>query len=159
MALKINHDNAEFKILPEGEYEVFPIVYEKRVARSSGNKMVTFNYIVRDDFDQEGKGQEIRYDNFVESPGALWRIDQASKAAGIEDGAEYEDIYDWAEDFIYKAIRVRVGHREYNGKVYPEVQAFLPSLIGGEYTPPKAVAVEPAGESNTVDVSDDDLPF
>jgi len=73
--------------------------------------MAQFNYIIRDDVDQDFKGQEIRFDNFVETPNSMWRVNQAGIAAGLDTEKSYADIYEWAEDFLYKAVRVYVGHR------------------------------------------------
>jgi len=162
--LRLDKDNTQgFTLLPEGEYEVYPVAFAKETAQSSGNKMAQFNYTVRDDVDQEGKGEMIRFDNFVETDGALWRINQASEAAGLDMDKEYpEGVWQWAEDFVNKAVRVVVGHRTYNGRTFPEVREFKPSLYGGTYTPP---AKEAGGSAATatptepIDISDDDLPF
>lgn len=168
MALKLDEKNTGFKILEPGEYEVYPTVFSKEVAKTSGNKMAQFNYVVRDDVDQEGQGQEIRFDNFVESPASAWRINQASVAAGLDMDAEYEDVWDWAGAFVNRAVRVVVGHREYNGKTFPEVKSFLPSMYGGTYEgkPDSAANHAPSfnndpfkNDGGAIDISDDDLPF
>lgn len=169
MAFKLDADNTKgFKLLPEGEYEVYPTVFDKETAKS-GNKMAQFNYTIRDDIDQEGQGTEIRFDNFVQTEGALWRINQASVAAGLDMDKEYGDdfVWEWAEDFVNKAVRVVVGHRTYNGKTFPEVREFLPSMYGGEYAgKPKTEGAANTGtadpfakDGEPIDISDDDLPF
>lgn len=168
MAFKLDKNNTGFQILPEGEYEVFPHVFAKETAQTSGNKMAQFNYIVRDDVDQPGQGQEIRFDNFVDTPAALWRVNQASEAAGLDMEKEYDDVWDWAEDFVNKAVRVKVGHRTYNDKTYPEIKEFMPSRYGGEFEGKKDDAPANANTFNepghvkdgaSLDISDDDLPF
>lgn len=159
MAFKIDKNNTGFKIIEPGEYEVFPTVFAKEVSLN-GNLMAQFNYIIRDDVDQPFKGQKIRFDNFVETEGALWRVNQASVAAGLPEDKEYDSIYEWAEDFLNKAVRVRVGHREYNGKKYPQIEEFMPSRYGGEYVPKDEAANEPLKADNEpIDIDDDDLPF
>lgn len=161
--LKLDKNNTGFSLLPEGEYEVYPTVFAKETAKTTGNKMAQFNYTVRDDVDQEGKGQEVRFDNFVESDGALWRINQASDAAGLDMDKEYDSVWDWAGDFVNKAVRIVVGHREYNGRTFPEVKEFKPSLYGGEYVaadkPAAAGATTAKAAAEPIDISDDDLPF
>lgn len=152
--------NTGFKIIEEGEYEVFPIKFARETAKSTGNRMAQFNYIIRDDVDQDFKGQEIRFDNFVETPNSMWRVNQAGIAAGLDTEKSYADIYEWAEDFLYKAVRVYVGHREYNGRTYPEIREFMPSRYGGEYVPPKEEKDNnPFDIGQPIDIEDDDLPF
>lgn len=161
MAFKLDKNNTGFKPLEKGEYEVYPHKLAKETAKS-GNKMAQFNYIIRDDVDQEGKGQEIRFDNFVESENSLWRLNQASEAANMDMEAEYEDIWAWGEAFKNKAVRVVVGHREYQGKTYPQVESFKPSLYGGEYEGKEekdTTGSVPKNNEQPIDISDDDLPF
>lgn len=162
MGLKLDKNNTGFKILPEGEYEVYPIAFAREKIKSgpnAGAKMAQFNYIVRDDVDQEGKGQEIRFDNFMELKNTLWRVNQASDAAGMDMEKEYEDIYEWAEDFKHRAVRVTVSHRTYNGKTYPQVDSFAPSLYGGTYVPKEEKDSNPVASGEPVEINDDDLPF
>jgi hypothetical protein len=151
--IKIDHSNTgnSFEPLKEGEYEVFPIAFDSKMS-TSGNEMVVFNYKVREDVEQEGKGKEIKFDNFVATPTAAWRINSASKAADMEHGVEYETLSDWAKAFKGKAIRVVVTIEEYpkqDGSFGKKnvVKAFKASEIGGELTNPAD------------DISDDDLPF
>lgn len=163
MAFKLNKNDAGFKVLPEGTYEVYPVAYAEEVAKTSGNKMAQFNYIIRDDVDQEGQGTMIRFDNFVETEAAMWRVNQASDAAGIDMDAEFESIYEWAAEFVNKAIRIEVGQRTYDGKTFPEVKFFLPSMYGGIYVPSveeeSKKPLSKTTEATGLDISDDDLPF
>ena len=159
MSFKLDKNNTGFKPIEAGEYEVYPIKVSKTTSQN-GNKMVTFNYIIRDDIDQPFKGQELRFDNFVETAGAMWRVNLASVNANMDMDKEYADIYEWADDFLYKAIRVRTGIREFNGNKYPQINDFMPSRYGGTYTPPEELANNPfAEEGKPVDIQDDDLPF
>lgn len=156
MAFKLDKENTGFKPLEEGEYEVYPVAFAKEVAKNSGNKLAQFNYIVRDDVDQPSKGQKIRFDNFVETEAAMWRVNQASEAVGLDMDKDYASIYEWAEDFKGKAVRVVVGHREYNGKTFPEVKSFKESAYGGEHTPEEDNKPK---EAEKINIKDDDLPF
>lgn len=175
MGIKINHDNTGSQPLEAGWYEVYPTVFDATTAKSSGNKMVVFNYVVRDDVEQAGQGQEIRFDNFVETDAALWRVNAASKAAGIDNDAEFEDIYAWAKEFQGRSLQVQVGHREYNGNKYAEVRAFKESEVGGFLKPSElekyknqgnggnaskpSTTTRAGAEPTAIDIDDDDLPF
>lgn len=158
MSFKLDSNNTGFKPLEKGEYEVFVQSVANEVSKA-GNLMVQVNYIVRDDVEQAGKGQLIKFDNFVQTDAAMWRVNQASQAAGMDMDKEYKDIYEWGEDFKHRAVRVVVDHREWNGNVYPEVKQFLPSVYGGTYTPKEEDNSPLVSEGNPVDISDDDLPF
>lgn len=160
MAFKINHEESNagekkeskgFSVLPEGtEVEVYPIDFEVTES-AAGNQMAVFSYKIRDDVEQPGQGREIRFDRFVETEKAMWRIQAASKAALLEDGKDYESIEEWAKDFKGQAVRLVLGVREYNGKEYNEVKFFNESKVGGVY--------EPSEELTGTIVDNDDLPF
>lgn len=158
MSLKYDSKQAEgtgFALLPEGEYEVFISAVEHGYAATSGNEKLTVNYKIRDDVDQEGKGTEIRFDNFVNTGTALWRFHALNKALKVDEGAEWEDFKEWMPFIKGKAVRVIVKHEEVTmgknkGKVFPRVNGFKESTVGGEMTP--------SGQP-TIDISDDDLPF
>lgn len=159
MAFKINHDeageNKGFQVLAKGEYEVFPTDFEMSVS-ANGNLMATFTYKVRDDVGQPGGGQQIRYDRFVETPKALWRVQAASKAAQFEQGIEYDSLEEWANAFKGKAVKVVVDHEERNDKIYPVVKAFRQSDAGGEMS----INEDPFANNNgSIVIQDEDLPF
>jgi hypothetical protein len=46
-------------------------------------------------YDQEGKGQEIRFDNFVNTEKAHWRFHALNKALKADEGAEWDDFAEW----------------------------------------------------------------
>lgn len=152
-------EGKEFDLLPEGEYEVFPVAGETSTS-SNGNPMLTVNYRIRDDVDQAGKGQEIRFDRFVGAEKAMFRYHAANKALGTEDGVEFEDFADWWNYFKGKAIRVVVKHKPATvgknaGKLFPEVVGFKPSTVGGEIE----ILSAKTDSNGQIDISDDDLPF
>lgn len=134
----------DFKPIEKGEYEVYPTVFE--MSRSqSGNEMATFNYVIRDDVDQPFKGREVRYDRFVFTDNAMWRVNQASVSAGLDPNKEYADGKEWASDFKNKAVRIFV---DINDKGYAEVRGFKKSEVGGTRT-----------EDAAIDISDEEMPF
>lgn len=166
MALfKVDHTQAEggFKLLPEGEYEVFPTAADFSTS-SNGNPMITVNYKIRDDVDQEGKGQELRFDRFTATERAMWRLQAASKAAQFEEGVEFDTLQEFWTAFKGRAIKVVVEHEEAEfgknaGKIFPVVKGFKASEVGGEMSLPK-VDNDPFSRNNgSIDIQDDDLPF
>lgn len=181
MGLKIDKNNTGFKALEAGTYEVYPVAFDATTAKSSGNNMAVVNYLVRDDVEQAGQGQEIRFDNFVETDAALWRMNQAGTASHMDEDKEYESIHEWAADFMGRPIRVDVKLTERNGRQYPEVAGFKESLAGGFMSPQKMEEYKAKKAGNAVgnakpkkddpfkadananaapvDISDDDLPF
>ena len=161
MALfKVDHAQAEgtFTLLPEGEYEVFPTAADIGVS-SNGNDMITVNYKIRDDVDQEGKGTELRFDRFTVTPKAMWRIQAACKAAQFEQGVEFETLQEFWNAFKGKAIRVVVVHEEATfgknaGKIFPVVNGFKESTVGGEMH-----TAANGDSSNPLDITEEELPF
>src|SRR5690606_19755081 len=112
--------NQEVKSAPQqitpGEYEVTVSNYDtKKVGEKN---VITFDYEIRDDVDQPFQGQKIRFDDFFCTDAALWKIENASIAAGFtEQEAEFEKYTDWAKTFLNKKLRVVVKMEEaYNGK-------------------------------------------
>ncbi|MGE6551281.1 DUF669 domain-containing protein [Bacillus mycoides] len=142
---KVDHSQAtEFEVIKPGEYEVTVVNYELKQA-ASGNNQVVVDYEIRSDVDQPYQGQKILFDNFTVTEKAMWRFQAASKAAQFPDGMQFGSYKEWADTFLNKPLRLVVGEREYNGKKYPQVNGFKVSEV--------------AAPSNSVEVSDDDVPF
>jgi hypothetical protein len=141
----VDHSKGDsFEIVKPGEYEVMVVNYELKKAES-GNNRVIVDYEIRSDYEQPYQGQKILFDNFTFTDNAMWRFQQASKAAQLPDGKQYQSFKDWADNFLNKHLRVVVGEREYNGKKYPEVKGFKVSEINAPMT--------------TITVDDSDVPF
>jgi hypothetical protein len=164
MALKFDSKKAEgFTLLPEGEYEVFISAIDHKFS-TTGNEMLVVNYKVRDDVNQEGKGSEIRFDNFVNHDNSIWRFHALNKALKADEGAEWEDFKEWQHFIKGKAVRVAVKHEEATqgkskGKIFPTVTAFKESQVGGSMHFTK-VDDDPFNQgSGQIDIQDDDLPF
>lgn len=143
---KIDHSKGDgFEVVKPGEYEVTVINYELKQA-SSGNNMVVVDYEIRSDVDQPCQGQKINFDNFVVTEKAMWRFQQASKAAGFPNGIEFSSFAEWAKAFVNKSLRVVVSQREdQNGKKWPQIDSFKPSEVSAPNT--------------EIKISDDDVPF
>lgn len=151
MAIKLNLnkdlDNNEFEQIQPGEYEVTACNFEAKV-RGDKN-IISFDYEIRADVDQPHKGQKILFDDFFCTEKALWKIENASIAAGFtEEEATFEKYGDWAKTFLNKNLRVEVelepGYKDPT-KMFPRVKRYLPSEV-----------VEGA---DSVDVDPNQLPF
>lgn len=160
MSLKFDPKKAEgeFTLLPEGEYEVFISEIDHGFAQS-GNEMLTVNYTIRDDVEQEGQKQKIRYDRFVNTENALWRFHALNKALGADEGAEWADFKEWMPYIKGKAVRVIVKHEEQTfgknkGKVFPAVNGFKASEVGGEME-----IKETDNGGNSFEFDEDQMPF
>jgi hypothetical protein len=141
---KVDHSKAtEFEIVKPGEYEVTVVNFELKQA-ASGNNQVVVDYEIRSDVDQACQGQKILFDNFTVTEKALWRFQQASKAAQFPDGMQFSSYKEWADAFLNKTLRLVVGEREYNGKKYPQVNGFK---------------VSEASAPAEITITDDDVPF
>lgn len=147
MAIKLNLNkdaNKEFETITPGEYEVKVANFEPKTV---GDKnVISVDYEIRDDVDQPFRGQKIRFDDFFCTERALWKIENASIAAGFtEEEATFEKYSDWAKAYLNKKLRVEVKLEEArNGNKYPRVQKYLASQVE---------------EDPQVDISESDLPF
>lgn len=178
MSFKYNENNAGNSMITKaGEYEVYPNAYEYTMTKSTNRPMITMNYKVRDDVDQEGAGSEIRFDNFVDSTKSDWRFNALTKATGaFEDDHDFGNPQGWAEEMLGKPIRVKVKIEESNGKQYPAITSFKPSQETMSEAPeiknhdssakktvskPSANVIKDpfADDGGSVSISDDDLPF
>lgn len=145
MAIKLNlkkDPNKEFEPLKPGTYEVTVVNFEPRVA---GDKnILTVDYEIRSDVDQEFKGRKIRKDDFFCTDAALWKIENASIAAGFtEEEAEFEKYSEWAQKYVGKQLALDVFIEERNGYKNERVKSYLPT----------AFPLKP------IEVKEDELPF
>lgn len=147
MAIKLNlnkESNKEFEQITPGEYEVNVANFEPK--KVGDKNVISVDYEIRGDVDQNFKGQKIRFDDFFCTEKALWKIENASIAAGFtEEEAEFEKYSDWAKTYLNKKLRIEVKlEKSNNGKEYPRVQRYLPTEVDG---------------IGPIEISDDDLPF
>lgn len=145
---KINHEEAKggFELVAKGDYEVTVHNYEMGVS-AAGNNKIDVDYEIRSDVNQPHQGQKIQYDTFTITDKAKWRLQSIAKAAQFPDGMSFSSYKEWADTLIGKHLVITVGHREYNGKTYPEVTGFKESAAGA-----------PQG-SGPIEISDDEVPF
>lgn len=158
MAFKLGDFNSEFKLLPEGEYEVFVSEKESKTS-ANGNPLMVLNYTVRDDVEtqEEWKGQKVSFDNFTATDNAMWRFNILAKAVGLDVNKEYETPADMLEDVYnniqYKALRIVVKHevrKDKEGTVKYDPQTGKPLLNC------KAVAYKPTQFPNFVTPAEKD---
>jgi hypothetical protein len=141
--LNLNKEVKEFEQITPGEYEVRVANFE---GKAVGDKnVISVDYEIRSDVDQNCKGLKIRFDDFFCTEAALWKIENASIAAGFtEQEAEFEKYSEWAKAFLNKNLRVEVKMRAYNGKEYAQVAKYLPTQAAAE---------------KAFEISDEMLPF
>lgn len=141
--LNLNKEVKEFEQIAPGEYEVKVSNFE---AKTVGDKnVISVDYEIRSDVDQNFKGLKIRFDDFFCTERALWKIENASIAAGFtEKEAEFDKYSEWANAYLNKNLRVEIKlQAANNGNQYPRVAKYLPSQQ----------------EVKEVEVKDSDLPF
>lgn len=92
--------------------------------------MIQLNYFIRDDVQQAGAGQEIRFDNFVVTPNSQWRFNALAKEVGTPQGYDFGSPEGWAKAMMGRPVRVVVAmEASTNGKEYPRVKSFKPSQV------------------------------
>lgn len=148
-----NMGSGDFKPLEIGEYEC--IISKVETAESSnGNQMLKVTLTVRDDVSQEGGKRKI-FDNIVFTEKAMFKVNQFANAVGIEGAGNLDEF---ASQALYKPVRIKNKHEEYNGKTNDKVAFYNPAQV--EYNGQGGTSADPfANDSNTIDISDEDLPF
>ena len=138
--------NAGFGALPIGFYEC--IISEAKLAKSkAGNDMIKLMLTIREDVEQTGKKRKF-FDQIPLMDSMMWKVQQLMKAAQIDEGTEFETAVEFVEAIQYRAVCVKNKHEEYNGETNDKIALYVePKVEGGSV----------AGQ--TIDVTDDDLPF
>ena len=139
MVIKLNLNKKQdegFEPLKPGTYEVTVVNFEPR---SAGDKnIISVDYEIRLDVDQEFKGRKIRKDDFFCTEKALWKIENASIAAGFtEEESTFEKYTEWAQKFVGKQLQVEVFIEERNGFKNERVKRYLPTAFPTNYTDEK----------------------
>ncbi|SDC07224.1 DUF669 domain-containing protein [Shouchella lonarensis] len=138
MFLKVNHKAGSDNKIKAGEYEVIVHNCEKRRTQN-GNPMVSVDYEIREDVNQEYGGQKIRFDNFVHTAKTEFRFQQLSRAVRLEDGMPIETADDWIKAVMGKPLRIKVTvpKNEKGEDGFPEVKEYMES----QAAPPAPVNV------------------
>lgn len=129
--LNLNKEQKQFEVVQPGEYEVTVVNFEPK--QVGDKNVISVDYEIRSDVDQPSKGQKIRFDDFFCTEKALWKIENASIAAGFsEEESEFEKYTDWAKSYLNKKLKVKVVHEAgRDGKMWPRVSGYYPSDSNG----------------------------
>lgn len=188
MGFKVNHSeaNQQNNIKPEGDYECLVQSINERTTRN-GATGLNVSMVVRNDLNQNYKNAYIFYTLWKRrepTPSDLQvngygfgQVMALSKAAGLPDGKEYDDLKQLCEELTGKPIRVTLKHREYNGKTqedvswlnptkFPEVkhtfkQSQSSSMSEPYAQPQQSYATVSTTSQNLIEtlLDNDDLPF
>lgn len=117
----------EYDLLPEGGYEVY--VDRFTLADPVGDiEKASIMFRVRDDVEGEHPNRTV-FTNITTADNMGWKLSNIARAAGIKAGTDFKDLTDYGNAIAGKALKVMVGHREYNGKTYTDVKAFYPTRL------------------------------
>ena len=51
----------------------------------------------------------------------MWKFQQYAKAAGLEQGYHFNSMEEFAKAILYKAVKLKNKHEEYNGDIKDRV--------------------------------------
>lgn len=117
--------STEYKVLPEGFYEVYVHAFDEPEQVGELEKSALL-LKVRNDLSEEHANRNI-YVNLSTNPNIAWKLSNVARAAGVPAGTDFEGFRDYLNALKGKSMRIRLAHREYNGKTYPDVKAFYPT--------------------------------
>ena len=117
----------EYKLLPEGGYEVY--VDRVDLPEKVGEiEKTSIMFRVRDDVEGEHANRTV-FTNISTANNMGWKLSTIARAAGIKAGTDFANLADYAMAIKGKALKIMVGHREYNGKTYIDAKAFYPTRL------------------------------
>lgn len=128
MKITISEDTnttTEYTVLPEGFYEVYVHAFDEPEQVGELEKSALL-LKVRDDLSEEHAGRNI-YVNLSTNPNIAWKLSNVARAAGVPAGTDFEGFREYLTALKGKSMRIKLAHREYNGKTYPDVKAFYPT--------------------------------
>lgn len=118
-------EKKDYEILPEGFYEVYVHAFDEPENIGELEKSA-FLLKVRDDLAEEHAGRNV-YVNVSTNPNIAWKLSNIARAAGVPAGTDFDGLADYMKSIKGKSMRIKLAHREYNGKTYPDVKAFYPT--------------------------------
>lgn len=150
------NDVQQGRIKPKGYYEVMIDNAYEEPSKTGGNSYVKIVLKVREDVEQAYKNGLIFVNMYrsKETGEFNFRIFNAiGKACDMQNGKEYNTLAEFLEDFRGRSCKIKLGHNEYNGKTYEQVDEWKPSDFPKPRDLIKAAGLEEAH------ISDDDIPF
>lgn len=173
MTFQLNHDDTFEANIPDGEFEVVIKSVEENVTQG-GAEYCQFDLVIRNDIEQPNKNNHIFH--------KVWRtkatgeynpksFNVIGKAAQLPNGKVYSTLQELFEDFLGRAVRVRVKNEEsqHNGTTYHNlnVKQWIPTRIQGavRHVHKEQQARQAASEAFSIppdsqlNIADDDLPF
>lgn len=119
--IRIEEDKS-FEIIAKGDYEVYVEAFDEPEVNGEFERS-SLLLRVRDDIDQEFQNRTI-YVNLNTNPNIAWKLSNIATAAGVPKGTEFETLKDYLKELKGSSMKVKLDHREYNGKTYPDVKRF-----------------------------------
>ena len=117
----------EYEILPEGGYEVY--VDRVDIPETVGDiEKTSIMFRVRDDVEGEHPNRTV-FTNITTADNMGWKLSNIARAAGIKAGTDFANLTEYGAAIKGKALKIMVGHREYNGKTYVDAKAFYPTRL------------------------------
>lgn len=116
-------DTKTLDLLPEGSYEVYVSEYSM-----DDDEKGSLTLTVREDVEQDYAKRKM-WVNLNSNPSIAWKLSTIARAAGIPAGTDFNTFEDYMRAMTGKSMKVIVGHREYNGKIYVDVKGFYPTRL------------------------------
>lgn len=145
----------------DGKYEVV-VNMVKEDATPSGSEFVQVDLIIRNDVQQKFSNAHIFH--------RIWKSKDTGKynfksfntlgwAFRLQEGKNYKDLNDLLQDFLYKTALVTVKNEtsEFNGKTYENLN--VKRWEQSKFTNLQHQFKNKEPQVQSVDISDDDLPF
>ena len=158
-------------IKPEGNYECIITKIEKRTTRN-GAEGINFSFVIRNDIENQKyknaflfhtiwkKKEPTKADMQVEGYN-FGQLMAMGKAAGLDEGKDYENLDEYLKDLDGKCILVTLKHEEYNGQTQERVSYVNPTKYPDcRHKFKKKIESDGYAFENTEDSIDDEgVPF
>lgn len=149
--------------IEDGFYEVI-INRCNEDSTPNGAEYTEFDLIIRNDVDQPSRNMHIFHKVWKRKADNKYNMKQFNtigKACQLENGKTYNSFEELLQDFNNNVALVRVQNEEneYNGKTYNNLNVKSWESSNFPKSQHQFKKKEDNSESQTLDISDDDLPF
>jgi hypothetical protein len=154
-------ETRSFEPLPVGEYEVIISKVEPGVSSQKKTPQIATELTVRDDVDQPGKKRKIFHTLYF-TPNTVQMNMSFLAALGLTGQQNFATIEDFAKAIVYKPLRVKIKHEEYeNNQGETKTRERVHYVLGSQhiYSGGQPTADPFAVPTGGGVPSDDDLPF